>query len=161
MSHHHPGFLPIPWAQGYSFNPVSQEVISCVRGKCGYRLSIFLCGKQGHQYRVVHATIHGKKTMVYIHDIVAFFHLGPKPSGMHVRHLNGNYLDNSPSNLRYGTRSENMRDAVAHGTNFNTRKTECRNGHAFSAENTIHRKGGGRDCRTCKNARERARYARR
>lgn len=43
------------------------------------------------------------------------FH-GPRPPGAVLRHLNGDQLDDTPRNLRWGTQSENCIDAVRHGT---------------------------------------------
>lgn len=53
---------------------------------------------------------------VRIHQLVAQHFIGPQEPGMDVRHLDGNTLNNHVSNLAYGSRSENMRDAVSHGT---------------------------------------------
>lgn len=44
--------------------------------------------------------------------------------------------------------------------NFTGNRTHCPRGHPYSAENTI-RKNGRRVCRTCRNAQERTRRARR
>jgi hypothetical protein len=40
------------------------------------------------------------------------------------------------SNLRYGTRSENIRDNVRHGTHNKSTRTHCPRGHLYSPENT-------------------------
>jgi len=37
-------------------------------------------------------------------------------------------------------------------------KTHCKNGHAFSPENTYVYPNGERECRTCQRARKRERY---
>lgn len=44
-----------------------------------------------------------------IHDLIARAFLGNRPKGYDVDHINGNKTDNRPSNLRYVTRSENLR----------------------------------------------------
>lgn len=80
------------------------------------------------------------------------FH-GLRPEGMEVRHLDGNSQNDAASNLAWGTRSENIRDAVRHGTHNMTRKTHCKHGHEFTPENTQSRpNGGGRRCMTCRRA---------
>ena len=59
----------------------------------------------------------GNTRMVLTIGLEAF--VGPWPSPKHdARHLNGNPKDNKLSNLGWGTRSENIRDAVRHGTWF-------------------------------------------
>ena len=44
-----------------------------------------------------------------VHDLITRAFLGNKPKGYDVDHINGNKADNRPSNLRYVTRSENLR----------------------------------------------------
>jgi hypothetical protein len=51
-----------------------------------------------------------------VHSLVAEAFIGPRPHGMEVRHINGVRTDPRRVNLCYGTRSENILDAVAHGT---------------------------------------------
>ncbi|MGP5039144.1 hypothetical protein [Corynebacterium variabile] len=66
-------------------------------------------------------------------------------------------------NLRPGTQSENMQDAVRHGTHNESRKTLCPAGHPLIGENL--RKSvlarGGRGCRACDNAHVKVRDAKR
>ena len=52
------------------------------------------------------------------HRLVAQYYLGPCPEGQEVRHLCGRGHEGcvTASHLRYGTRSENVKDAVRHGT---------------------------------------------
>ena len=49
----------------------------------------------------------------HVHALVALAFLGPRPegpAGEHVRHLDGNRLNNRPENLAYGTYLQNNRD---------------------------------------------------
>lgn len=84
-----------------------------------------------------------------IHALVMEAFIGPRPEGMDIRHLDGNPLNNYLSNLAYGTRTENMQDALAHGTHNNASKTICKRGHDLSGENVRIDLKGRRFCRTC------------
>ncbi len=58
-----------------------------------------------------------KKTIhVGVHRIMAWAFFGEQKEGIEVRHKNGNSLDNRIENLCYGTKSDNMKDAIKHGT---------------------------------------------
>lgn len=54
--------------------------------------------------------------VVMVNQLVLLAFVGPRPAGQGGRHLDGNSLNNSRSNLVYGTQLENMRDKVRHGT---------------------------------------------
>ncbi|MGV5046894.1 HNH endonuclease [Rhodococcus pyridinivorans] len=74
-------------------------------------------------------------------------------------HINGNHADNKLENLRWGSRRDNVLDMVTHGVHNHARKTHCKNGHPFDAENTyIAPSTGQRCCRTCRSERSRRRY---
>lgn len=51
-----------------------------------------------------------------IHTLVLLAFVGPRPKGMESRHLDGNKTNNNLSNLKYGTKKENMDDIISHGT---------------------------------------------
>lgn len=51
----------------------------------------------------------------FLHEIVLSLWSGKRPEGMQARHLSGNKLDNSISNLRWGTPAENGLDKREHG----------------------------------------------
>ena len=51
-----------------------------------------------------------------VHELVLLAFVGAKPPKHECRHLNGDPADNRLENLAWGTRSENIKDAVAHGT---------------------------------------------
>lgn len=72
-----------------------------------------------------------------VHALVAEAFYGSRPTGQHVRHLNGDKLDNSAENLCYGTESENRRDSVKHGTHVQARKTHCPRGHKYFDKNLV------------------------
>jgi hypothetical protein len=103
---------------------------------------------------LVNLAKNGRQTTYQIHRLVAEAFLGPMPSGLETRHLNGIPSDNRLANLAYGTRQENMRDKIIHGTDAgptaeNRSKTHCVRGHVFSPENTYMRAGVWRVCRKC------------
>jgi len=59
----------------------------------------------------------GKRTRKRVHTIVAETFVGPRPSNKHeVLHLDGCKTNNNSRNLAWGTRSDNMQDAIRHGT---------------------------------------------
>lgn len=96
---------------------------------------------------------------VPVHRLVATAFLGEPPSGDEIRHLDGNRLNPSLSNLAYGSRSENTLDSVRHGTHANASKTHCPSNHPYDDANTCITRDGRRSCRTCRRERMRARRA--
>jgi DNA-binding NarL/FixJ family response regulator len=52
---------------------------------------------------------------VLVAALVADAFHGPRPTGLQIRHLNGDSLDNRATNLKYGTAAENAADREAHG----------------------------------------------
>lgn len=96
-----------------------------------------------------------------VHRLVAFAFLGEPGPDQEVCHGDGTRTNNAVYNLRWGTRSDNMRDAVKHGTHPNAfrGRTHCKNGHEFTPDNTLV-KDDGRRCRTCRRNRVRAWRAR-
>ncbi len=57
----------------------------------------------------------GKAVAIPVHRLVAWTFLGPRPEGLQIRHLDGNKMNASLSNLAYGTIEQNARDKVLHG----------------------------------------------
>lgn len=114
----------------------------------------------GYGYLVVSLSSPGKRKRDHVHKIVMRTFAGERPRGMLIRHLNGDKTDNRFANLVYGTMSENMKDAVLHGTHPNSRKLMCNRGHILSGENLDNHslKHGKRVCVACRNARQ---YAKR
>jgi len=54
-----------------------------------------------------------------VHRLILETFIGPCPEGMECRHLNGDSQDNRLENLKWGTHSENVQDAVKHKTHVN------------------------------------------
>ena len=66
------------------------------------------------------------KVKIAIHRLVALAFIGPRPENQEVRHLDGNPHNNHISNLCYGTRAENIADAINHKTFQKPKKlTSC------------------------------------
>lgn len=92
-----------------------------------------------------------------VHILVAAAFIGPRPDGAQIRHLDGNGLNNEVSNLMYGTPSENLADAVRHGTHAWASRSTCSRGHPYTPENTRRDPARPRTrlCRTCRRDRDR------
>lgn len=77
--------------------------------------------------------------------------VGPIPEGLTLDHLCRTPACVNPEHLEPVTHAENVRRGVA-PTAQNARKTHCKYGHPFSAENTYHLGPSKRYCRTCRRA---------
>ena len=67
-------------------------------------------------YKYVCLRKDGANRFVGVHQAVLWAFVGKQDIGIEVRHLNSNPSDNRLENLIYGTKSENMQDAVRLGT---------------------------------------------
>ncbi|NBW13558.1 MAG: hypothetical protein EBR82_36690 [Caulobacteraceae bacterium] len=67
-------------------------------------------------YHRVTMSVNGRKKTTVVHRVVLEEFVGSCPSGNECRHLNGNPGDNRAVNLQWGTKSENARDSLRHGT---------------------------------------------
>jgi hypothetical protein len=68
--------------------------------------------------------------------------------GFQIDHLCRNHKCVNPDHLEIVTNKENILRGVSFSA-VNVKKTHCIAGHEFTPENTIKRKEGGRNCRTC------------
>lgn len=84
----------------------------------------------------------------FVHRLVLEAFIGPCPSGMECRHLDGNPSNNRLENLLWGTPLENANDRRRHGTvPF---KLVCSNGHNRAVVGV----NGSYTCRACEKARK-------
>lgn len=76
-------------------------------------------GKQKTGYLNVTISRKGYRKGKSVHRLVCMAYHGMPPSTVHqVRHLDGNKLNNIPTNLKWGTPEENYADKILHGTSL-------------------------------------------
>lgn len=138
-------FLPVPEFPGYVVGDNGT-----VLGKRGYALKTPL---DGWGYPKVCLRNSSGQVVKRVHKLVALAFLG-EANGRVVRHLDGQKLNNSVSNLRYGTAAENAQDSMKHGTHYQAAKTHCKRGHEFTEKNT-YQTSKQRFCRVCRKLRAR------
>ena len=67
-------------------------------------------------YPVITFSINNKSKTFYIHQLILKAFVGLPKKGEECLHKNGNPSDFKLENLRWGTRKENVADAIKHGT---------------------------------------------
>lgn len=109
----------------------------------------------GAGYRMIQLWSEGEATTRTIHSLVADAFLGPRPEGLDICHSDCDKMNNDYRNLRYASRSENLRDNVRNGLNQQSRKTRCSNGHPYSGANVKYRDASkrSRQCKACSQER--------
>ena len=86
-----------------------------------WKMSLRMKRERDGRKRYLFVTINheGAKRPINVHTLVLLAFAGPKPPGMECRHFpDPTKTNNKASNLRWGTRRENMLDQVKDGTNF-------------------------------------------
>ncbi|ORA77171.1 hypothetical protein BST28_18805 [Mycolicibacter kumamotonensis] len=136
-THEHEEWRTIPGYEG-RYEASSLGRIRSIHTKRGPYVRALRLDTHTGRYRVTLNT-DGIEKAERVHHLVAAAFLGPRPDGHCVCHINGDGLDNRPTNLRWGTWSSNAHDTVRHGRNHAANKTHCKNGHEFTPENTKYR----------------------
>ena len=95
----------------------------------------------------------------YAHTIAYELVVGPIPPGLEPDHLCRTPSCVRPSHIEPVTKKVNCLRGASFAA-VNARKTECPRGHPYTPENTAMKALGRRECRTCKNKRQLARYHR-
>ena len=98
-------------SDGHIYTVIDSEIVNYVRFVTLQPIREYICG----DYATVHVMRrNGTETIQNVHALICeAFHGRPKNRKMlHIRHLNGDSLDNRPCNLTYGTPQENWRDKI-------------------------------------------------
>ena len=108
-----------------------------------------------HGYPSVCLAKNGTRKTSYVHLLVLEAFVGARPASMEGCHNDDVPTNNSLSNLRWDSPSENRRDIIRNGNNYEMKKTHCPQGHELSSPNLNPSdiKRGKRVCRSCNNAR--------
>lgn len=119
-------------------------------------------------YPQVHLSRHGRSMHLQVHSAVLTAFVGLCPDGMEALHGSRGCRDSSLSNLRWGTKSENMLDKRRDGTDHHVNKERCPRRHLYVGPNLKLKRyklvdgtsGAGRECRACRQAEGVVSYAR-
>lgn len=93
----------------------------------------------------------GKFKRAKVSHLVLEEFVGPRPPGCIALHWDDDPTNNRATNLRWGTYSDNSRDAVRNGRHGQAKRDTCSEGHEFDAM----RSNGKRYCKTCARKRSR------
>lgn len=109
---------------------------------------------KGYPYVSLHRD--GRKNHRVHRLVCRAFNGEPESESLDVCHNDGTRTNNVPSNLRWGTRSENIMDAAkVHKTHYLGNKKKCKRGHRLGSPNS---RGKDRECLACGKAAATVRY---
>ena len=160
----HERWLPVPGYEGlYSVSNLGRirsesRTVTRIDGqRRRFPGTILKPNKHPSGYLRVDLRKNNKPETRVVHRLVLEAFVGEAPPGTEACHWNDDPEDNRLENLRWGTRADNALDRVRNGGYKRARKTHCKRGHEFTAENTMPQSDNkGRRCKTCKNAWTRA-----
>lgn len=117
---------------------------------------IWIRGKDSEGYgKLTARRASGKVGGVLAHKYIYENIHGPVSEGLELDHLCRNPSCVNPAHLEPVTHAENVRRGKGNGFKD---QTHCKNGHAFTPDNTEIRPGGGRNCRMCRKISSRNLY---
>lgn len=111
--------------------------------------------------RTVCLNLNGQRRTAQVAPLVARAFHGPPPPGTECLHSDGNCSNDVATNLRWGTRGENILDSVAHGTHPQASKELCPRGHPLRPPNLVrapYERLGHRECLSCDRASSKVGY---
>src|SRR4051812_5908836 len=148
--------------------PMNGERWLPVLGHPGYEVSdagrvrsphgLLAAGPGGDGYPYVSL---GRDCQVKVHTLVLTTFVGPRPPDMECRHLDDNPLNAALTNLRWGTRSENILDRVRLGNHYEAARATCPLDHLLVAPNLVPSCLPRRGCLACSRGSSAVRNARR
>ena len=110
-------FTHIPDFAGYAASD-DGNIWSCwsTNGRPGRTWKHLKSSLQVGGYRIVSLQRHGKKHTRKIATLIVLAFVGPRDKDQQVCHADGTRTNDALTNLRYGTRSDNMQDMMRHGS---------------------------------------------
>lgn len=114
-------------------------------------------------YKTVRLSRNGISKNLRVNRLVLLAFIGCPNDGEESCHSNGDRSDNRLDNLRWGSRSANAKDRVAHGNQRNIHASHCPYGHEYAEWNMVEaaKRQGRRACVACARARAAVQNARR
>lgn len=117
---------------------LAERILKPVQSPKTGRMNLVLCDGNGRRFSTT------------VDRILMEAFVGPRPERLERLHWDDDPTNNALSNLRYGTRSENLRDAVRNGRHHEANRTHCPRRHRYDADNTYIDPKGRRNCRQCR-----------
>jgi len=153
---------PVPGAPGYEVSDQGRvrSVPRVVLRSNGSPFTVKGCILRPQVKRSGHLKVELRAGSRQVHEVVLSAFVGPRPDGMECLHGNGDPADNRLTNLRWGTRKENVADAIRHGWDPRRGRTHCPQGHALTLPNLIPSMLPNHGCLACNRARARVQWLR-
>lgn len=146
-------WLPVPGYEGkYAISDQGRVRALNRRDARGRRRAekLLMLNRQPSGHLTVALYSNGARRDVSVHVLVLEAFVGPRPPGMECCHWNDIPDDNRVENLRWGTRTDNIKDAVRNGTHHMASRTHCPHGHEYTEKNTYTYPNGSRACNECR-----------